>query len=188
MGVDYWGVIAGIGLLAVVVAAIAYIRYRERETRTLRAGASLATEMRELARGDAVRLAAVDEYELALYQRLFYVATVSPRIRAAVWALVGAVLAGGGGVATRGSGVYVTVLHGASIFLALVFALATLFYAGLAIFHAATTPRVSFAESYASENENENEVDDDAVASDTSADTDDPDSTATEGTASPKGA
>lgn len=140
----------GIGVLAAVGAGVAYVRYRERETEQLRRGAGLAAELRELARGDVVRLAAVDEYEVALYERLFAVSTVSPRIRSAVWALLAAVLAAVGGLATRGDGLYLTVLHGASVVLAAVFGLAALFFAGFAAFHAATTPRVSFSESYAS--------------------------------------
>ena len=149
VAVDYWGVLVGIGLLATVLAAAAFVRHRDRETERLASGASLAGQLRELAQGDVVRLAAVDEYEVALYQRLFSVSTVSPRIRSAVWALVGAVLAAAGGLATRGDGLYLSVLHGASIVLAAIFGIAALSFAGLAVFHAATTPRVSFAESYA---------------------------------------
>lgn len=139
----------GIGLLATVGAAVAFVRYRDRETEQLRRGATLARELREQAAGDPVRLAAVDEYEIAVYQRLFYVSTVSPRVRSAVWSLLGAVLAVVGGLATRGDGVYLTVVHGVSLFLAAVFGLSTLYFAGAAAFHAATTPRVSFADSYA---------------------------------------
>ena len=142
---------AGIGLLAVVVAGVAFVRYRDRETEQLRRGASLAGELRALAAGDAVRLAAVEEYETSLYQRLFYVSTVSPRVRSAVWCLLAAVLSAAGALATRGDGLALTIVHWAALFLAVVFVLATLFFAGLAAFHAATTPRVSFAESYASD-------------------------------------
>ncbi|WP_420841428.1 histidine kinase [Gordonia polyisoprenivorans] len=148
---EYWGVMAGIGLLAVVVAGVAFVRYRDRETEQLRRGASLAGELRALAAGDAVRLAAVEEYETSLYQRLFYVSTVSPRVRSAVWCLLAAVLSAAGALATRGDGLALTIVHWAALFLAVVFALATLFFAGLAAFHAATTPRVSFAESYAND-------------------------------------
>ncbi|MEP9391954.1 histidine kinase [Gordonia sp. VNK1] len=146
---EYWGVMVGIFLVAAVVAAVAFVRSREREPEQLRREASLARELRELGADDPVRLAAVDEYETALYQRLFFVSTVSPRVRSAVWALLGAVLAAAGGLATRGDGLYLTVLHAASLVLAGVFGLAALFFAGLAAFHAATTPRVSFTESYA---------------------------------------
>ncbi|RPA57476.1 histidine kinase [Gordonia oryzae] len=139
---------AGIGLLAVVVAGIAFVRYRDRETEQLRRGASLAAELRALADGDAVRLAAVEEYETSLYQRLFYVSTVSPRVRSAVWSLLAAVLSAGGALVTRGDGLTLAIVHWTTLFLAVVFALAALFFAGLAAFHAATTPRVSFAESY----------------------------------------
>ncbi|MFT4126065.1 MAG: histidine kinase [Gordonia sp. (in: high G+C Gram-positive bacteria)] len=139
----------GLGLIAAVAAGAVFVRYRERETHQLRAGAELARELRALAGDDAVRLAAVDEYETTLYQRLFSVSVVAPRVRSAVWSLLGAVLAAGGVLATRGDGILLESLRYAALVLALVFGLSALYFAGLAAVHSLTTPRVSFAESYA---------------------------------------
>lgn len=149
MGVDHWAIMVGIGLVAAVGAGVGFVRYRERETEQLRRGASLATELRALAVNDPVRLAAVDEYELALYQRLFFVSTVSPRLRSSVWGLLGALLAAAGALVTRGDGLLLSTVHWLAVALLVIFGLSTLFFVGLAAFHAATTPRVSFVESYA---------------------------------------
>ncbi|MGC4933487.1 histidine kinase [Gordonia sp. DT30] len=145
-----WGLMVGIGLLAAVAAGVAFVRYRERETERLHRGTSLANELRTLAGDDPVRLAAVDEYETSIYQRLFFVSTVSPRVRSAVWSLLGAVLAAAGALATRGDGTLPAIVHWLAVFCAVVFGLSVLFFVGYAAVHAATTPRVSFAESYAS--------------------------------------
>ncbi|MFT4042545.1 MAG: histidine kinase, partial [Gordonia sp. (in: high G+C Gram-positive bacteria)] len=145
---DNWGVVAGLGLIAATAAVVAFTRSRERETERLRRGADLARDLRERADGDVVRLAAVDEYEITLYQRLFYVSTISPRIGSAVWALLGAVLAAASALATRGDGVLTTIVASASIVVAVLFTSAALGFLGLALIHLATTPRVSFAQSY----------------------------------------
>ena len=140
----------GLGLLAAAIGVIAFVRYRERETTSLQRDVTLARELRDLAGGDDVRLAAVDEFELAIYQRLFYASVVAPRIRSAAWALLGAALALSAALATGSAdGILGTVIHVVTIVLGVVFGVATLFFAGLAVFHSASTPRVSFAESYA---------------------------------------
>ena len=128
----------GLGLVAATVATIAYVRTREREADRLARAAGLARELRELADGDPVRLAAVEEYEVTLYQRLFYSSIVTPRLRGAAWALLAAVLSAVGAVASRGDGVVLAVLFG----------IAAIVYGVLALVHVATTPRVSFSESY----------------------------------------
>ena len=135
--VDYWGVMVGLGLVATALGVIGFVRYRERESTSLQRQTQLARELRDLAGGDEVRLAAVDEFSLTIYQRLFYVSVVAPWIRSAAWALLGAALAGAGALATGP--------------LAGVFAVAALVYVGIALYHSATTPRVSFSDSYADE-------------------------------------
>lgn len=147
---DKWGVLIGLGLIAAVIAIVAFVRYRERETAVLRRDAGLATELRALAGDDAVRLAAVDEFELVIYQRLFYAAVVGPRVRSAAWAVLGAVLATAAALVTRGDdGLLATIVNICACVLAAGFGLAALGFAALALFHTAATPRVSFAESYA---------------------------------------
>lgn len=152
MGVENWNwaLTLGLGLIAAAIAVVAFVRYRDRESDTLRRDVALARELRDIAGDDAVRLAAVDEFELAIYQRLFYASTVGPRIRSAAWALMGTALSVVAVLATDGvDGTTWAVVHIAAIVLAVVFGLATVVFAGLAIYHTATTPRVSFRDSYA---------------------------------------
>ena len=138
----------GLGLVAATVATIAYVRTREREADRLARAAGLARELRELADGDPVRLAAVEEYEVTLYQRLFYSSIVTPRLRGAAWALLAAVLSAVGAVAARGDGVVLGAVHIGAVVLAVLFGIAAVVYGVLALVHVATTPRVSFCESY----------------------------------------
>ena len=149
---DSWAAVVGLGLLAAAVGVIAFVRYRQHETATLQRDVTLARELRELAGTDEVRLASVDEFELAIYQRLFYASVVGPRIRSAAWALFGTALAMSAAVATSaGDGVLCTVAQIGALVVTAVFALATLTFVAMALVHTATTPRVSFAESYAAE-------------------------------------
>lgn len=151
MGVDNWNwaLTLGLGLIAAAIAVVAFVRYRDRETDTLRRDVTLARELRDIAGDDAVRLAAVEEFELAIYQRLFYASTVGPRIRSAAWALLGTALSVVAVLATDvGDGVTWTIVHVCATVLAVVFGLATVVFASLAIYHTATTPRVSFRDSY----------------------------------------
>ncbi|PKZ64496.1 hypothetical protein CYJ73_16640 [Gordonia terrae] len=150
--VDYWGVMVGLGLLATAFGVVGFVRYRERESTTLQRQTQLARELRDLAGDDEVRLAAVDEFSLTIYHRLFYASVVAPWIRSAAWALLGAVLAGAGALAVGSlDGVFATVVHVATIVAAGVFGVSTLVYVGIALYHSATTPRVSFTDSYAGE-------------------------------------
>ncbi|WP_244970840.1 hypothetical protein [Gordonia jinghuaiqii] len=150
--VDYWGVMVGLGLLAASFGVIAFVRYREREASTLQRQTVLARELRDLAGDDEVRLAAVDEFSLAIYQRLFYASVVAPWIRSAAWALLGTVLAGAGALAVEPlDGVFATIAYICAIGVAAIFAVATLVCAGTALYHSATTPRVSFSDSYAAQ-------------------------------------
>lgn len=142
-----WSV--GLGLLSAAIAVIAFVRYRERESASLTRNTALARELRALADDDEVRLAAVDEFEQTIYQRLFYASVVAPWVRSAAWALLGAVLAGAAALAIGPlDGVVATCLYIVAIVLVIVFGLAALACAGTALFHTATTPRVSFSESY----------------------------------------
>lgn len=142
----------GLGLLAAAIGVIAFVRYRERETASLQRDVTVARELRELAAGDDVRIAAVDEFELAIYQRLFYASVVGPRVRSAAWSLLGATLALTAALVTADvGGILGTVVHIVAVVVGAVFGVSTLFFTGLAVFHSATTPRVSFAESYGAE-------------------------------------
>ncbi|HMS77713.1 hypothetical protein [Gordonia sp. (in: high G+C Gram-positive bacteria)] len=141
---------AGLGLIAAAVAVVAYVHYRDRETARLGTGAELARELRSLSGGDPVRIAAVEEYETTIYQRLFYASVIGPRVRAAAWALLGAALAAFGALVTDPvDSAFATVVTIALIVVAAVFGLAALVLAAIAGYQAATTPRVSFADSYA---------------------------------------
>ncbi|MFW0793588.1 hypothetical protein AAFP30_07235 [Gordonia sp. CPCC 205515] len=149
---DKWGAVVGLGLIAVTVGVIAYVRYRERETRKLQGDVTLARDLRALAGDDAVRLAAVDEFELAIYQRLFYASVVAPRLRSAAWALLGTVLAVVAVLfSASGGGLTFDVVHIAALVLAVVFGVAAVVFVALAAYHSATTPRVSFKDSYATD-------------------------------------
>lgn len=144
-----WAIVAAAGLVAVTVAIIGYVRYRQHETSVLKRDADLAASLRELAGDDAVRLAAVDEFETAVYERLFYSRVIGPRVRSAAWALLGAVLASSAVVLLDGHDALVSVVAwAAAIVLAVGFGVATVVYAVMAVYAALTTPRVSFADSY----------------------------------------
>ncbi|MXP23770.1 hypothetical protein GIY30_20745 [Gordonia sp. HNM0687] len=149
---DSWAVVVGLGLLAAAIGVVAFVRYRQRETATLQHDVALARDLRDLAGTDEVRRASVDEFELAIYQRLFYVSVVGPRIRSAAWAVLGAALSMTAALAaSAGDGVLYTVAQIGALVVAAVFTLATVTFAVMALVHAATTPRVSFVESYATE-------------------------------------
>ncbi|MEO9329616.1 hypothetical protein [Gordonia aurantiaca] len=152
--VDYWGVLVGLGLLASVIATAAFVRYREREATTLQKQTVLARELRDLAGDDEVRLAAVDEFSLTVYQRLFYASVVSPWIRSAAWAFLGAGITAVGALAVDSlDGVYAAVVTIVLMAASAIFGLATLVFAGIALYHSAATPRVSFPDSYAVDDE-----------------------------------
>lgn len=147
-----WAIVAAAAVLAVTIAIIAYVRYRQNETAVLKRDAELAVALRDIAGKDAVRLAAVDEFETAVYRRLFYTRAIAPRARSAAWALLGTVLAAVPVVVLDGNSSTVSVvLWAASIVLAVGFGLATVVYVVLAGYAALTTPRVSFDESYEAE-------------------------------------
>lgn len=144
-----WGFVFGLGLIAATIATIAYVRYRQRESASLRSDAELARGLRDLAGADPVRLAAVEEFEVGVYKRLFYSGVIGPRARSAAWSALGAVLAVSGGLAVEGrdtalAAVTMIVL----IALAVILAIAAVVFTALAVIAAATTPRVSFADSY----------------------------------------
>ncbi|MGB3304004.1 hypothetical protein [Gordonia sp. (in: high G+C Gram-positive bacteria)] len=144
--------VAAAGILAVTIATIAYVRYRQNETVVLRRDADLAATLRELAGTDAARLAAVDEFEIGLYERLFYSRAIGPRARSAAWALLATVLTIAAVIALDGQDNIVSVVAWAcSIVLAVAFGIAAVVFAALAGYSALTTPRVSFADSYADE-------------------------------------
>ncbi len=147
-----WGILAGLGLLAVAFATVAYVHYRQRESVSLRSDVDLARGLRELAAGDPVRLACVDEFEVGLYQRLFYVSAVGPRLRSAAWALLGGVFSTSAALLlARLPGTAADVCWVIALVLAVAFGIAVIVYSALALFAALTTPRVSFADSYAAE-------------------------------------
>lgn len=147
-----WGILAGLGLLALALTVIAYVWYRQRESTTLARDVELARSLRELAAGDPVRLASVDEFEVTLYQRLFYVSSVGPRLRSAAWALLGGVFASAAALLlARLPGTAADVCWIVALILAAVFGIAVIVQLALAVFAALTTPRVSFEDSYAAD-------------------------------------
>ncbi|AUH67718.1 MULTISPECIES: hypothetical protein [Gordonia] len=149
-----WAIVAAAAVLAATIATIAFVRYRQNETAVLKRDAELAASLRELAGTDAVRLAAVEEFETAVYERLFFSRAIGPRIRSAVWALLGGVLAASAVLLLDGIDSAVGVVAwAAAIVFAIGFTLAAVVYAAVAGYSALTTPRVSFADSYESDKE-----------------------------------
>ena len=145
-----WANLAGLGLLAAALATVAYVRYRQREWSSLLREVELARGLRDLADGDAVKLACVDEFEVTVYQRLFYESAVGPRLRSAAWALMATLFAAVAALLFDGvDGVAADVFWIVSLIVAFLFGMAVLVYLVLAVYSAATTPRVSFAASYA---------------------------------------
>lgn len=147
-----WAILAGLGLLAAALATVAYVKYRQRESAALLREVELARGLRGLADGDPVRLACVDEFEVGLYRRLFYVSAVGPRLRSAAWALLATLLAASAALVFDGlDGTAPDVFWIVALILAFFFGIAVIVYWVLAAFAAATTPRVSFADSYAAD-------------------------------------
>lgn len=137
----------GLGLIAATVGIIAFVRYRSHESARLSVDLGLSAQLRAAAGADAVRLAAVDEFETDVYRRLFYVSVVAPRVRSAAWSLLGLLLAVAAALAVSplGGGLATAAYILAGVF-AVGFAIATLTHAGLAVYHTVATPRVSFDE------------------------------------------
>ncbi|WP_229704953.1 hypothetical protein [Williamsia phyllosphaerae] len=145
-------VVVAVGIAATVVAIVGYIGYRRQEGARLDREAALASRLRELAGGDPVRLAAVDEFETRIYQRLFGVSTVSPRVTAAAWAFLGAVLSTVGLLATKPlEGALYDAVFYLLIAFAVIFAIAFLVLLVLAVYAATSLPRISFEDAYVDE-------------------------------------
>ncbi|WP_245549770.1 hypothetical protein [Gordonia effusa] len=164
---NLWTLSMGLGLIAATVAIIAFVRYRAQESTRLLADLGLSERLRTVAGADAVRLAAVDEFETGVYRRLFYAGVVGPRVRSAAWSLLGLILAVAAALAIGpldgGSATAAYVLAG--IF-AVGFGVAAAVNAGLAIYHTAATPRVSFDESSDGAGEVATDVSDEQPADD----------------------
>ena len=147
-------VVVAVGILATVVAILGYVGHRRQEGSRLDREAELASRLRDLAGGDPVRLAAVDEFETRIYERLFGVSTVSPRVIAAAWALLGTVLSVVGLLAAEPVD---GALYDAVFYLlvagALIFGIAFLVLLALALYAATSLPRISFEDSYADESD-----------------------------------
>ncbi|MBJ7291769.1 MAG: hypothetical protein JHC79_22920 [Williamsia sp.] len=145
-------VVVAVGIVATVVAIVGYVGYRRQEGARLDREAALASRLRELAGGDPVRLAAVDEFETRIYQRLFGVSTVSPRVTAAAWAFLGTVLSTVGLLAAEPvDGVLYDVVFYLLVAFAVIFGIAFLVLLVLAMYAATSLPRISFEDSYAEE-------------------------------------
>jgi hypothetical protein len=147
--VAWGGVGAGIFVFALVIGVGLYVRYRQQETTRLDRDVDLAGKLRAVAADDPVRGAAVDEFETAIYERLFYVSTVGPRARGAAWALLGAVSSAFGSLwVDDGSAIVQKSVHYGFAALAIGFALTFLVFLALTIYAATSLPRISFEDSY----------------------------------------
>lgn len=147
-------VVVAVGIVATVVAIVGYVGYRRQEGSRLDREAALASRLRDLAGGDPVRLAAVDEFETRIYQRLFGVSTVSPRVTAAAWAFLGAVLSTVGLLAAEPvDGALYEVVFYLLVAFAVIFAIAFLVLLVLAVYAATSLPRISFEDPYADDPE-----------------------------------
>ncbi|MFT3898854.1 MAG: hypothetical protein QM728_01225 [Gordonia sp. (in: high G+C Gram-positive bacteria)] len=147
-------------LIAVTLAVVAFVVYRRRETAALARDVALARDLRDAADGDAVRLAAVDEFETGIYQRLFYAGVVGPKLRSAAFSLLGLALSLGVAVLLSPlSGFTASTGKAVALALALGFGIAAIAFGAWALYHVVSTPRVSFVESYA-DDANEDEDDD----------------------------
>ena len=131
-------------VVVTAVVAVAFVIHLRGDGRRLEDQAALVERLRSLAGADAVHRAAVDEFEVRIYQRLFAVGTVAPRLVSATWAFVGAVLAAAGTVvAAQGDGL-------GSLVLLILCGVATAVFAVLAAVHlvrtvyaVTTVPRVT---------------------------------------------
>ena len=141
----------GIFVLAVVIGVGLYVRYRQTEAQRLDKDVDLAMKLRTVAGDDPVRAAAVDEFETAIYERLFYVSAVGPRARGTAWALLGTVLSSFASLWVSGEGIVERAVHYGFAAVAAGFALTFVVFLALTIYAATTMPRISFADSYETE-------------------------------------
>lgn len=141
-------------LIAVTLAVVAFVVYRRRESAALTRDAELARTLRDVADGDPVRLAAIEEFETTVYERLFYAGVVGPKLRSAAFSLLGLALSLGLAVSLAPlDGFTASTAKIVAAVLAVVFGIATLVFAAWAVYHLVSTPRVSFVESYDDEDE-----------------------------------
>lgn len=138
----------GIFVLAVVIGVGLYVWYRQTESQRLDKDVDLAVKLRTVAGDDPVRAAAVDEFETAIYERLFYVSTVGPRARGAAWALLGTVLSAFASLWVSGDGVIERSVHYGFAAVAAGFVLTFVVFLALTVYAATALPRISFADSY----------------------------------------
>ncbi|HEY9316017.1 hypothetical protein [Williamsia sp.] len=141
----------GILVLAVVLGVGLYVWYRQAESGRLDKDVDLALKLRSVAGDDPVRGAAIDEFETAIYERLFYVSTVGPRARGAAWALLGTVLSAFAALWVTGDGIVERAVHYGFAAVAVGFALTFVIFLALTVYAATTMPRISFADSYETE-------------------------------------
>lgn len=135
--------------IGVVLAVVAYVGHRRREGTRLDREAALAGRLRELAGGDPVRLAAVDEFETRIYQRLFGVSTIGPRATATAWAFLATVLSVVGALSVQsGSGLLRDVVYYVLLALTVVSAIVTAVLLTYALHAAISLPRISFDSPY----------------------------------------
>ncbi|MFD0925845.1 hypothetical protein [Williamsia deligens] len=131
-------------VVVTVVAAVAFVAHRRADSRRLEDDAALVERLRSLAGPDAVHRAAVDEFEVRIYQRLFSVGTVGPRVIATTWAVVGTVLAAAGTVvAAQADGLGSLVLVIVCGVATAMFGVSAVVFAGRALHAATTLPRVT---------------------------------------------
>ncbi|WP_299568967.1 hypothetical protein [uncultured Williamsia sp.] len=131
-------------VVVTVVAAVAFVAHRRSDARRLEDQAALVERLRSLAGQDPVHRAAVDEFEVRIYQRLFSAGTVGPRLVAAAWAGVGTVLgASGVVVAAQGDGLGSLVLLVLCGVTTAVFGALTAVHLVRALYAVTTLPRVT---------------------------------------------
>ncbi len=131
-------------VVVTVVAAVAFVAHRRSDARRLEDEAALVERLRSLAGQDPVHRAAVDEFEVRIYQRLFSAGTVGPRLIAAAWGSVGTVLgAAGTVVAAQGDGLGSLVLLIVCGVATAVFAVLTAVHLVRALYAVTTLPRVT---------------------------------------------
>lgn len=131
-------------VVVTVVAAGAFVAHRRGDARRLEDQAAVVERLRSLAGTDPVHRAAVDEFEIRIYQRLFSAGTVGPRLVAAAWASVGAVLgAAGTVVAAQGDGLGSLVLLILCGVATAVFGILTVVHLVRTLYAVTTMPRVT---------------------------------------------
>lgn len=135
-------------LCAFLVVSMLYIFSRLNESSRLTTKIKLAAELKATVGDDIAREVAVKEFETHIFERLFVVTHVNPRIITTMWSLSATVIAVMGLISLHGerSSLLENALYWLLIVAATVFAITFIYTLVATLYVATSTPRISFVD------------------------------------------